>query len=336
MRKTLDVERVITELGIDVKKSRGKEISAHCPFHDDRHPSFSINRETGAWICYSRCGGGGILELVARVLGLNNKDSRKWLADRGQPSGRAGDKVKQGKGKAAQTRAAPKKSAVNPCPPFDIKNLPTWILDRGFSAEILTKYQCGTSYFYDALVIPVLQSHALIYRRAPGREPKYKYTEDFKAHSTLYGLPDVEIGEDGSIILVEGPLDCLWLRQHGYHNSLAIMGGNTVGMAQRKIIKELEPKRVILAYDNDEAGELTRDKTVVALRKLECHAVQWEGVEWPDEDDDELTVVPSDVAEMPKDKLDALLANAALVPVEAAKARLDELKKKSTKGSETP
>lgn len=317
----MDVELVVNELGLDVTRTRGKEITCRCPLHDDRHPSFSINQETGLWVCYSRCGGGSIEELVRRVLELKTiRDAKAWLKERGQPAGVRVNKVRAGQGKLE--RSYKKKQEPKPCPPFDIKNLPSWIIARGFKAKTLTEYQCGTCYFYDALVIPVLQSRAYIYRRAPGREPKYKYTEDFKAHNTLYGLHNVR-ARKGTIILVEGPLDCLWLRQYGYKNSLAIMGGSTVGMEQRRIIKEdLKPKRVILAFDNDEAGRELTDKAVVALRTLECYTINWDGVEWPDESDDDLTFVPNDVAEVPEDRLKVLLEDVVLVPVAEAKERI--------------
>lgn len=329
----MDVERILAELGVDIARTRGKEITAHCPFHDDRKPSFSINQETGAWVCYSRCGGGGVTELVQRVLGLNRGQARLWLKERGQPSGARVNKRRAGRGQLAKARARAKPKPRKACPPFDINNLPSWVIDRGFKVKTLTEYQCGTSYFYDALVIPVLHARAYIYRRAPGREPKYKYTEGFKSHTTLYGLHNVKLTK-GTIILVEGPLDCLWLRQYGYKNSLAIMGGSTLGIEQRRIVKEdLKPKKVILAYDNDEAGAGVTDKTVVALPKIECYAIQWEGVEWPDEDEEDLTIVPEDVAEVPEDRLKALLDSAVLVPVEEAQARIDERRKK---GAKTP
>ena len=210
MKNTLDVERIVTELGLDISKIRGGEISCHCPFHDDRKPSFYINQETGLWMCQSMCGGGNVEELIRRVLGKNIGQAKIWLKERGLPSGARISKRRAGHGRLERAMATPKER--RPCPPYDINNLPSWVIERGFTAKTLTKYQCGISYFYDALVIPVLQSHAYIYRRAPGREPKYKYTEGFKAHNTLYGLGSVKL-DKCTLILVEGPLDCLWLRQ---------------------------------------------------------------------------------------------------------------------------
>lgn len=36
-----------------------------CPFHEDRHPSFSYNVELDRWKCFAGCGGGK-LSLAAR------------------------------------------------------------------------------------------------------------------------------------------------------------------------------------------------------------------------------------------------------------------------------
>ncbi|KKL80037.1 hypothetical protein LCGC14_2008850, partial [marine sediment metagenome] len=38
-----------------------------CPFHEDRHPSFYVNKLTGSWFCHSGCGGGGFFDLYERL-----------------------------------------------------------------------------------------------------------------------------------------------------------------------------------------------------------------------------------------------------------------------------
>ena len=39
----------------------------HCPFHDDKNPSFSFNAEKGGWMCFAGCGQGGIKDLADRL-----------------------------------------------------------------------------------------------------------------------------------------------------------------------------------------------------------------------------------------------------------------------------
>ncbi|KKL11869.1 hypothetical protein LCGC14_2541470 [marine sediment metagenome] len=310
----MNVERILEALGVDVTKSGASEIKARCPVHSGDDPNFNINAETGMWMCHSHCGGGNIQQLVARVLGIKSREAATWLADQGVASGwRRGSGSRLEKGMAA---AEAKKKPVRACPPYDITAVPLWVTDRGFSARILKEYQCGMSRFYGALVIPVLQSRALIYRFNPGLggTMKYKFTEGFKAHGTFYGLHNVTLGLDGSLILVEGPLDVLWLRQHGYGNSLAILGGKTLGMEQRRILKEdLKPKKLILAFDNDEAGASLSTKSVNGISKhIPCHVVQWDKVDFTFDDDEDMAMIPSDVAELTPKKIEELLATAVL------------------------
>ena len=310
----MDVERIIEALGVDVTKVGAREIKARCPVHGGDDPNFNINAETGMWMSHSHCGGGNITQLVARVKDIKFGAAKEWLKELGVVSGftpGAGGRLK----KAREKTAAKDKPKQRPCPPYDIKAVPMWAVQRGFDTKVLKEYQCGMSRFYGALVIPVLQSRALIYRFNPGKEgPKYKSTDGFKAHSTLYGLHNVTLGLDGSLIIVEGPLDVLWLRQHGYGNSVAIMGGGTLGMAQRRIIREdIKPKKVIFAYDSDEAGASTAEKSVNAIGKhIPCYVVQWDKLVIEDPDDDEIREMPDDVAELAPEQIKELLATAAL------------------------
>jgi len=55
--KDMDIVELMGNLGIKLKKA-GKEYVGLCPFHDDRNPSLSVNREKGIWHCFG-CGRGG-------------------------------------------------------------------------------------------------------------------------------------------------------------------------------------------------------------------------------------------------------------------------------------
>lgn len=56
-------------------KKRGKEHIGKCPFHDDRHPSFSVNPEKGLWCCYA-CGiGGDIFSFLTRLRGYSFQEA---------------------------------------------------------------------------------------------------------------------------------------------------------------------------------------------------------------------------------------------------------------------
>ena len=43
-----------------------KGTQAKCPFHDDGHPSFSVNIEENYWHCFAGCGGGSIIDFYMK------------------------------------------------------------------------------------------------------------------------------------------------------------------------------------------------------------------------------------------------------------------------------
>ncbi|MBS1960081.1 MAG: hypothetical protein JST80_11450 [Bdellovibrionales bacterium] len=52
---------------LQVKRARHPEISAFCPFHSDRNPSFSANIETGFWKCFAGCGAGSYSHFLRMI-----------------------------------------------------------------------------------------------------------------------------------------------------------------------------------------------------------------------------------------------------------------------------
>jgi hypothetical protein len=48
----------------------GKERKCICPFHKDKTPSMGVNVESGVWTCYAGCGGGSVIDLMARFEGI--------------------------------------------------------------------------------------------------------------------------------------------------------------------------------------------------------------------------------------------------------------------------
>lgn len=99
MRRTrgardVDVPAVLQRLGIDVRKSTGREIWACCPLHSfggklENTPSFRIRNEPtsekhGFFQCFGSCAGdrrsGSVFTLVQHMLGLDDRaDAYRWI-----------------------------------------------------------------------------------------------------------------------------------------------------------------------------------------------------------------------------------------------------------------
>ncbi len=76
----LDIVELMENLGVKLKKT-GREYSGLCPFHDDRDPSLSVNREKGLWHCFGCERGGDYHAFVDEWQKL--ADSRGFRQSRG-------------------------------------------------------------------------------------------------------------------------------------------------------------------------------------------------------------------------------------------------------------
>lgn len=62
----------------EIKSSR-TNISARCPWHDDRIASLSVNLDSGLWYCHACCFGGSPLEYEMRSAGVSRLEARKAI-----------------------------------------------------------------------------------------------------------------------------------------------------------------------------------------------------------------------------------------------------------------
>lgn len=54
---------------VDLRRA-GRELVGLCPFHDDRHPSFSVNPDKGVFHCFGCGASGDVINFVMRADGL--------------------------------------------------------------------------------------------------------------------------------------------------------------------------------------------------------------------------------------------------------------------------
>jgi hypothetical protein len=78
----IDPEIVYVDLLDDLTERSNRFAWACCPFHDDRHPSFCVNLDSGWFKCHSSsCGetGSNIVSFVGRLLGMEYAEARRHL-----------------------------------------------------------------------------------------------------------------------------------------------------------------------------------------------------------------------------------------------------------------
>jgi len=57
----------------------GTERKACCPIHEDSNPSFALNVERQAWKCHAGCGGGSVVDLIAKLENRSSSDVYKEM-----------------------------------------------------------------------------------------------------------------------------------------------------------------------------------------------------------------------------------------------------------------
>lgn len=247
---------------------QGRELRARCPLHQDSNPSFSMNCETGTWICFSGCGAGEFFRLVQLVLSCTPGEARDWIVSNGART-------------SVENLSEQLNRLLNPEDdpdylPDDMgwrskytllgnKTMPLWFLERGFTWSTINHWGIKYDPVWDSVVIPVKWKGELvgtITRNSKPEVPKYVNSRNLPRAEILFG--DISTAQK-EIILVEGVLDTIWLWQNGY-NAGGLLGDYLTD-GQVQILTDNRYGEVILALDNDQAGEKGTARAVKSLTK---------------------------------------------------------------------
>lgn len=270
--RTLDLDRILGELGIVAAgEESDSNLMARCPLHDDADPSFSISRESGLWICFSGCGEGNLTQLVSAVLGLDRDAARDWLAGRGSVYGSEEAVLKLLEASVEDPKAA------RPLFFYEQSGTYRYMLRRGFTPETLKKWGVGKDSRLRAVVIPYRPTGevlGLIYRFIdPERDPPYDYTPGMPASQHLFGWEHLPARPD-RVIVVEGPLDVMWLHQLG-RPAVGLCGSAMSAVQAAALLGRT--REVTLALDNDDAGRKgTRRALKLLAGRVRVLAVRWD------------------------------------------------------------
>jgi len=80
-----DIIKVVEKSGIQLIR-KGRSFWAHCPFHEDKNPSFSVDSERQRWRCWSCNESGDVIAFVQKLEGLSFKEALRRLSlDNSQP-----------------------------------------------------------------------------------------------------------------------------------------------------------------------------------------------------------------------------------------------------------
>ena len=237
--------------------SGGREFAVPCIFHPDHDHHLYINLRTGLFHCFV-CQASGNWEKLANILGVDPK-------------------LVSFTPRAPQKREGVKLNDV--ILSLFTMECPIALLQQGFTQSVLRKHEIGFDYYRQRIVFPIrdIQGNLIgISGRSiyPDDQPKYRFyvseiqdiLPDYKfyPHKHLYHGHHVRRGKP--LIIVEGFKACLWLVQHGWKNTVALMGASMTD-EQALLLGSLS-NDFILFLDNDDAGRRATKKIYYQLLDL--------------------------------------------------------------------
>ena len=255
----------LAEREIGNAKKDGGVFKIHCPFHEERTPSFVVYQDH--YHCFGSCGfHGDIIDLVAALHNFNTRQAVEYLSGTGiEPAKRPYDKPRKRREdtpgldpaivKQSQSRMEPDHNAV-------------WHEWR-ISTRTLQKFGVGWTgkrylfpwYYRGALVAANLLRCEVF---SPELEPKYisktgsRYIAPFNIDRAFSDQPDV-------LLLCEAEKDVL---------AAAGLGLTAISVPANGFKKEWAEmlygvRRVVAICDNDKGGEANADHLKKHLRRAE-------------------------------------------------------------------
>ena len=183
-------ERLILSLleqaGCKKISKHGEEIRCSCPFHDDEHPSFSININTGAWICHGCNEQGSITDFVAKMENITTSEAYKFLIDEGYIENNYAETISY----TVEDFSLEKKLPIEFLKKFDIKSA-----DNNKST-IFPYYDINNIFIRNK------------YRNNPNSSVRF-FWDNTGNETTLYGMWALKSFNNSYVILAEGETDTL-------------------------------------------------------------------------------------------------------------------------------
>lgn len=161
-----------------------------------------------------------------------------------------------------------------------------------FDAGLVRRGKNGSFYdtFRNRLMFPVIDVRGNVIgfsgRILGDGEPKYMNSPEtlvFNKSRNLFALNLAKKSKSGYIILSEGNIDVVSLHQAGFDCAVASLGTSLTPEQARMISRYTN--EVIIAYDNDGAGQKASQRAITILEKLDLKVkvLQMSGAKDPDE-----------------------------------------------------
>lgn len=311
IKRTTDIVAVVERYGIELKKT-GKDHVGLCPFHEDKRPSLHVTASKGLWHCMGCNAAGNVVQFVARMENLTEREAALKLcgsipgvkrASQLKPSSPAVEVDEATRAKLlsrvasfyARTLAKDRAGidylksrrldepamletfSIGYCNGTMRKALPK-------SGEVVEQLKAlgvlnerGNEVFYKRVVVPIHDAAgnvvSLYGRRLDNDEPRHLYLQG--ARRGVFNGAAAKAHQH--LIVTEAILDAMSLWAAGVRNVISLYGKDGWTADHETLLRENGVTEIVLALDSDERGQEATNALETRLCGLvkTVHRIQW-------------------------------------------------------------
>lgn len=250
------IETIVEELGIHIVSETDTNLICYCIFHRNMDsPSFSIDRETGLYLCFSPiCDSRGtLLQLVQKVANVDVYGAKRLIERHSTPLENLSDYVLRKLEKQEQPEFD--QSIVNRMAD-DFWDSPAhkYMTGRGFDDKTLAFFQIGYSKNRNLVAIPMHNDEGaligVIGRSLEGKE--FKNSKGLRTKQFLFNAHRARTHSETGII-VESATDAMLLHQYGFKNAVSTNGGFFTDNQSRVMDVYFNKLILMTDFDNPES-----------------------------------------------------------------------------------
>jgi DNA primase len=290
---------VLGSYGIDYVVVGGDNAMFCCPFHGESNPSCGMSVKTGLWGCFACGEKGNILQFVAKMDGLELVEAedkmRKMWIQKADP-----DSIEEKVRQILARKDKPNKPSNEPVPEWMLSQYVkdyTYMYTRGFTEEVCNHFNVVFDPKTGYQGIPIYDERGRLIglsgRNTKNEEPRYIALIRYQKAQVVFNLDKID--KTQPVIVVEGEINCMSMYQHGYTNTVAVLGAS-IANDQIEILRNAQIKELIIFFDTDAAGNHGTIKLIQSL---------WNYMQIKVVDDHE-----GDPNTMTKEEVDRLISNA--------------------------
>lgn len=231
------------------KPSGNGWVTACCPFHNDKNPSFAYEKHSGRWACFSGCGKGGAFDFLMHSTGASFKETLLTLGDKlGVPRPHS-----NGADSSGITETEIRRMAESL---WKNEKVLRYLREkRGLKDETIRKYELGWNAKSRRISIPIRDEERRpvnIRFYSPSQKPKIMNTKGHGNPPRLYGLDELAKQDVRQVILCEGEFDRLILEQNGFK---AVTSTHGCTSFRKEWLPFFQGRHVVVIYDCDPEGQ---------------------------------------------------------------------------------